>query len=169
MRSCAGWGQKCPADETYPNCVSGLPYLRDKDSLPTDSVRFALTETRSSILDTTEPIPSTSPVPDWSLCYDPLAVSTVASVRSSITISIARFVLARGGFELPTLAVCAPGPCDPGSDCDVDCSTAFSAAGFEATVAVQQHRPAPPPGLNLPVVCARAVAADLSAPACRPH
>jgi hypothetical protein len=34
-----------------------LPYLRDKDSLPTDSVQFALTETRSSILDTTEPIP----------------------------------------------------------------------------------------------------------------
>ena len=33
------WGQKCPADETYPNCVNGLPYLRDKDSLPTDSVR----------------------------------------------------------------------------------------------------------------------------------
>ena len=30
MRSCAGWGQKCPADETYPNCVNGLPYLRDK-------------------------------------------------------------------------------------------------------------------------------------------
>jgi hypothetical protein len=57
MRSCAGWGQKCPADETYPNCVNGLPYLRDKDSLPTDSVQFALTETRSSILDTTEPIP----------------------------------------------------------------------------------------------------------------
>jgi hypothetical protein len=28
-----------------------LPYLRDKDSLPTDSVQFALTETRSSILD----------------------------------------------------------------------------------------------------------------------
>ena len=27
------------------------------DSLPTDSVQFALTETRSSILDTTEPIP----------------------------------------------------------------------------------------------------------------
>src|SRR5215472_14539657 len=54
MRSCAGWGQKCPADETYPNCVNGLPYLRDKDSLPTDSVQFALTETRSSILDTTE-------------------------------------------------------------------------------------------------------------------
>jgi hypothetical protein len=51
------WGQKCPADETYPNCVNGLPYLRDKDSLPTDSVQFALTETRSSILDTTEPIP----------------------------------------------------------------------------------------------------------------
>src|SRR5215467_10335716 len=43
-RSCAGWGQKCPADETYPNCVNGLPYLRDKDSLPTDSVQFALTE-----------------------------------------------------------------------------------------------------------------------------
>jgi len=42
--SCAGWGQKCPADETYPNCVNGLPYLRDKDSLPTDSVQFALTE-----------------------------------------------------------------------------------------------------------------------------
>ena len=41
MRSCAGWGQKCPADETYPNCVNGLPYLRDKDSLPTDSVQFA--------------------------------------------------------------------------------------------------------------------------------
>src|SRR6516162_2432878 len=57
MKSCAGWGQKCPADETYPNCVNGLPYLRDKDSLPTDSVQFALTETRSSILDTTEPIP----------------------------------------------------------------------------------------------------------------
>ena len=51
------WGQKCPADETYPYCVNGLPYLRDKDSLPTDSVQFALTETRSSILDTTEPIP----------------------------------------------------------------------------------------------------------------
>src|SRR6516164_5812789 len=48
------WGQKCPADETYPNCVNGLPYLRDKDSLPTDSVQFALTETRISILDTTE-------------------------------------------------------------------------------------------------------------------
>jgi hypothetical protein len=31
-------GQKCPADETYPNCVSDLRYLRDKDSLPTDSV-----------------------------------------------------------------------------------------------------------------------------------
>ena len=31
MRSCAGWGQKCPADETYPNCVNGLPYIRDKD------------------------------------------------------------------------------------------------------------------------------------------
>ena len=45
MKSCAGWGQKCPADETYPNCVNGLPYLRDKDSLPTDSVQFALTET----------------------------------------------------------------------------------------------------------------------------
>ena len=57
MRSCAGWGQKCPADETYPNCVNGVPYLRDKDSLPTDSVQFALTETRSSSLDTTEPIP----------------------------------------------------------------------------------------------------------------
>ena len=41
MKSCAGWGQKCPADETYPNCVNGLPYLRDKDSLPTDSVQFA--------------------------------------------------------------------------------------------------------------------------------
>ena len=41
MRSCAGWGQKCPADEIYPNCVNGLPYLRDKDSLPTDSVQFA--------------------------------------------------------------------------------------------------------------------------------
>ena len=27
---------------------------RDKDSLPTDSVQFALTETRSSILNTTE-------------------------------------------------------------------------------------------------------------------
>ena len=53
MRSCAGWGQKCPADETYPNCVNGLPYLRDKDSLPTDSVQFALTETRSSILNMT--------------------------------------------------------------------------------------------------------------------
>ena len=39
MKSCAGWGQKCPADETYPNCVNGLPYLRDKDSLRTDSVR----------------------------------------------------------------------------------------------------------------------------------
>jgi len=51
------WGQKCPADETYPNCVNGLSYLRDKDSLPTDSVQFALTETRISILDTTEPIP----------------------------------------------------------------------------------------------------------------
>jgi len=31
-----------------------LRYLRDKDSLPTDSVQFALTETRSLILDTTE-------------------------------------------------------------------------------------------------------------------
>ena len=57
MRSCAGRDQKCPADETYPNCVNGLPYLRDKDSLPTDSVQFALTKTRSSILDTTDPIP----------------------------------------------------------------------------------------------------------------
>jgi len=48
-RSWSGWGQKCPADEKYPNCVSDLPYLRDKDSLPTDSVQFALSETRSSI------------------------------------------------------------------------------------------------------------------------
>ena len=54
MRSWTGWGQKYPADETYPNCVNGLLYLRDKDSLPTDSVQFALTETRSLILDTTE-------------------------------------------------------------------------------------------------------------------
>ena len=45
MSSWSGWGQKCPADETYPNCVSDLRYLRDKDSLPTDSVQFALTET----------------------------------------------------------------------------------------------------------------------------
>jgi len=44
-------------DETYPNCVSDLRYLRDKDSLPTDSVQFALTETRSLILDTTEVYP----------------------------------------------------------------------------------------------------------------
>jgi len=31
-----------------------LWFPRDKDSLPTDSVQFALTETRSSILNTTE-------------------------------------------------------------------------------------------------------------------
>ena len=55
--SCRAGSIQGPADETYPNCVNGLPYLRDKDSLPTDSVQFALTETRSSILDTTEPIP----------------------------------------------------------------------------------------------------------------
>jgi len=55
-------GQKCPADERHPNCVSDLPlYLGDKDSLPTDSVQFALTETRSSILDTTEPDPESVP------------------------------------------------------------------------------------------------------------
>ena len=45
------WGQKCPADETYPNCVNGLPYLTDKDSLPT--VRYSLRspKTRSSSFD----------------------------------------------------------------------------------------------------------------------
>ena len=52
--SCRAGSIQGPADETYPNCVNGLPYLRDKDSLPTDSVQFALNETRSSILDTTE-------------------------------------------------------------------------------------------------------------------
>jgi hypothetical protein len=64
MRSWTGWGQKYPADETYPNCVNGLLYLRDKDSLPTDSVQFALTETRSSILDTTETYPGISSPPN---------------------------------------------------------------------------------------------------------
>ena len=59
-RSWSGWGQKCPADEKYPNCVSDLPYLRDKDSLPTDSVQFALTETHSLILDTNRGLPGIS-------------------------------------------------------------------------------------------------------------
>jgi len=45
LNPASGWGQKCLADETYPNCVSDLRYFRDKDSLPTDSVQFALTET----------------------------------------------------------------------------------------------------------------------------
>ena len=60
MSSWSGWGQKCPADETYPNCVSDLRYLRDKDSLPTDSVQFALTETHSLILDTNRGLPGIS-------------------------------------------------------------------------------------------------------------